>query len=543
MMRFAPVAACLMLTAGSASAQLVLNEVFPNPNGSSNTFDERAEFIEIYGPANYDLTGYAIALVKGGSDLENGNRVPDIDEAYSLDGFSTSSEGLFTVFSGGSAFFLTGNFEPNPNYNINEPISGTNKRFLDAATFAVVHIISTDTSGKLENDDSSTFMLVRQRPLHSIDENGASVYEQGYSWRKDGNHDVNQDSRLDFGNETPVNGNPAASMLEPVQVVDEIAWSHNGGLEYNTPGRGVNENEINDTPGFNPDAASRLFYFATNPLIGSRLNNEGDVRSTSLADESWIYGESLREPTGFRYFYSNALIDGTERSFKSPTDPNGPLYSCIDGNCIQDVNGTLLFDDYDATDFPISPGQFNDAPAGQALFSTPAGMQFRFVRGDFNFDYVVDCADRALLEAASQAGLNLDDQETFISNNNTPDESDDFSYTGWSHQLEGFNAVLAMMRMDLNDGSRGEWNDTVASVTANDLAAFDAEFSGLQCGVQPCNEIDVALPFGEINDQDITDFLALIANNDLTSDLDEDGVSTIFDVLVGQNLAEDGCGE
>ena len=63
-------AAALACAAGQA--QVVSNEAFENPPGS---LDERHEFLEIYGEPGTDLTGYAIALVKGARDIDGDDRV------------------------------------------------------------------------------------------------------------------------------------------------------------------------------------------------------------------------------------------------------------------------------------------------------------------------------------------------------------------------------------------------------------------------------------------------------------------------------------
>ena len=84
----------LAATGSAASAQVVINEAFENPPGGS---DELWEFLEIYGPAGMPLDGYAIALLKGGTDT-NGDDIPEnpaeIDEAFTLDGLALGANGL-----------------------------------------------------------------------------------------------------------------------------------------------------------------------------------------------------------------------------------------------------------------------------------------------------------------------------------------------------------------------------------------------------------------------------------------------------------------
>lgn len=59
------VAACGLSVSTGASAQVVINEIFENPPGSGS-IDNVWEFIELYGKPGMDLTGYAIAVLKGG---------------------------------------------------------------------------------------------------------------------------------------------------------------------------------------------------------------------------------------------------------------------------------------------------------------------------------------------------------------------------------------------------------------------------------------------------------------------------------------------
>ena len=139
--------------------------------------------------------------------------------------------------------------------------------------------------------------------------------------------------------------------------------------------------------------------------------------------------------------------------------------------------------------FKLTPGRFNDVDA------TATGgrntVQFRFVRGDFNFDGVVDCQDRELMVERKEAGASLDDTAAKVAERGTPDDTtDDIAYTGWKWQGREFNGLLAMVRMSLTDGTTGEWNSG-STVTAADLAAFDAVFTGSCCvadlGVQGGN--------------------------------------------------------
>ena len=519
----------MLAAAGQACSQLTINEVFENPpNGGDATW----EYIELYGSPNMDLTGYAVVLVKGGMDEDgddvpdgNGNNdAPEIDEAFSLDGWTLNSEGFFVLYNR-EGFGFTG-LEPfldvNPDFDFFSAESPTNPRFFHAASFQTASVPSVDVGGNLENDGSSTYLIVRRRPGHSLTTSGASSYAPEYGWKKDVTPDVDFNSRLDFGDEhtlgVPVyfgeglEGNQTTAFaLEPVQIVDELTWSNAGGKEYNLSDRDLLSNKISETPGFNPDALSRVRYDSVNPLVGWIIKgNSGELDHASLADESWIFGETLNVQPGSADYtlykplleIGDDLIAGTlddELNHMAPVDPNGPTYSYDgpgDDNPLTapffadsgalDPSGSLRFEPYDITGYRLTPNGFNDSSSGTPLASTAIAQQDRFIPGDFDFDGDVDCDDRAIIAVAADEGWTLDDlRHDLVRDFNTSDPSDDVMYTGFARQAEVFNATLAMIRMDLADGSTGEWTSgqviqsgkVVAwggAVTSADLAAFDA---------------------------------------------------------------------
>lgn len=443
--------------AASVQGQVVINEVFENPPGDGDIFDVALEYIELYGEPGTDLTGWAVALLKGGSDLSgNGipNAQPEIDEAFHLDGLSIGSSGFLVIFNNTAGFSdIPGLIPPGTTF----------------AGFVEQHIPSVDTPGKLANDNSSTYVLVRRRPFHSV-VNGVSVYAPGYAFRKDVNQDVNFDGQIDFGIESPVGSAGSPSRVDPLQIIDDVAWSHRQGKEYP---RSVQQ-KISDTPGFNPDAISRVAYYNENPLLGLRLNDEGETVPTRMADEEWVYGET--GPS------DGSLIYDPTRS-GAPTDPDG------DG-----------FQDIDITGFALTPGDFNDG-AGIA--------QFRWVRGDFNFDGVVDDADGAMI--AARLGHDLDMTETC-----TDDQGDPILVGGspvecFIYQGRAANALLAMMNMDKTDGPGGA---NAGEVTQADLDAWNAEY-----GAQGCNAADLAEPFGLLDLSDINAFVLAFINGDPAADI------------------------
>jgi len=548
-------AGALAVLAGSASGQVVINEVFENP---ANGGDLTSEYIELYGPAGMDLTGYALVLVKGGRDTSpadeapDGVLVPEIDEAFSLDGRSIGTSGFFTLFSASAAGFsrTAASLAVNGAFDPGLPEGPANPRYLDGACFHSLHIPSVDSAGTLDNDRSSTYLLVRRRPNHSLSSSGASVYGTGYVWKKDWSCDVDFNGRLDHGGETAMyvgdggdGTQTVAGAFEPCQIVDEVAWSNDSGKEYNTPDRGRDTAEITETAGYNPDAVSRLRYRAVNPNAGSVVDpGTGALVTTSIADESWVRGETTNSQPGTpAYLRYKGTIDvgpdataGTmddQKTFGSPTNPAGALYVYAGaGSCNPDVapfwcapsaGGTVRFDDFPITGFRLTPGGHNDTPAGTALSTTAYALQFRLVRGDFDFDGDADCDDRTLL--AGRIGSGLDDTATLTNNRNTATTADDVTYTGYRWRLTEFNATLAMVRMSMTDGATGAWGSGVI-VTSSDLAAFDAMAGAPSCA--PC-PADFDGDGDEGTDADIEAFMAALAGSPcatcLSTDIDGDG--------------------
>ncbi|MEM1331388.1 MAG: GC-type dockerin domain-anchored protein [Planctomycetota bacterium] len=493
---FALAAVCGL--AAAAQGQVVINEVWENPPGSGDAADDRYEFIELYGRPGMSLDGYVLALVKGGADPDdddipgpaaqgvgNGELFPEIDEAFSLDGLTIGSNGLAVVYQNqGALSFVPGLSDPDTNL----------------LGFVEAHVPSGDTSGRLANDGSSSYVLLRNPPA----DGGAFPI----AWRKDIQPDVDFDGKVDFGWEAPVNNEPLGvladdpSVLDPYQMIDDVAWSNQGGKEYVRS----SQQEISDTPGFNPDAISRLYFFGSNPMLGSRFNGSGTLVETRMADEEWVYGEitslSARE------------YDPVEA--KGPTDLNASGY---DGSCDPDsdpgclpTGGPFLFDDIDVTGFAVTPGNFNDQSSVN---------QFRFVEGDLNFDGVVDAADFAL--ASSLLGATLDDTQGCLDefgmpvvNPNTMEQVQCFTYQGRDAQ------ALLVLLAQVDDG---------AAVTPADINAI-AALAGLDCpadittdGANP-GDAGYLVPDGSVTVSDLTAFVEQWLANDLAvADITTDGAN------------------
>jgi hypothetical protein len=443
--------AALALSAGTVSGQVVINEVWENPPGDGDIFDTALEYIELYGVPGTDLTGFAVALLKGGADFNNDNFAeapPEIDEAFELDGFVIPASGFVVIYNDTAGlsdipFLMPGG--------------------VASTGFVAAHIPATDTAGKLANGQSSSYILVRARANHSIVA-GSSVYGVGYSFRKDINPDVNFDGKVDFGNE-----GGSARQVDPFQMIDDVAWSNAGGKEYVRS----SEQEISDTPSFNPDGISRVNFFGSNPMLGQRVNSSGQIVPTRMADEEWIYGEHGPNDADLTYLIERLEGGNLVTVYGAPTDPNG------DG-----------FEDIDITGFAMTPGDFND--------SVSAGItQFRFIRGDFNFDHVVDAADNALIVA--ELGQDLDRTTPCLDSMGNPN-----GFTCWYYEGREANGLMAMMNMDMTDGTGGA---NAPFVTQSDLDLWISEF-----GAAPCVG-DIADDFGTIGaDGQVSfgDFLALL---------------------------------
>ncbi len=465
--------------AASAMGQVVINEVWENPPGDGDIFDPAFEYIELYGEPGTNLTGWAIAQIKGGADV-NGDNIPEarpeIDEAFSLDGLVIGSNGFLVVYNDTAGISDIPFFMPAETTGIG---------------FTAAHIPAGDTPGKLANDGSSSYVLVRRRALHSV-VGGVSVYDAGYAFKKDINPDIDYDGKFDFGFEIPAVGTIPASVIEPVQTIDDVAWSNLGGKEYVIS----SEQEISETPGFNPDAISRVAYYGANPLLGLRIDSSGQTVPTRTADEEWIYGEQGPADGAFTYVPAES---------GAPTDPNG------DG-----------FQDIDIAGFAMTPGDFND--------SGPV-TQFRFVRGDFNFDGVADSADGALI--AASLGHDLDMLTDCLDANGDPVVIDGEILQCTVYEGRAANGLLAMMNMDKADGTAGGNN---TAVTQGDIDAWNNEF-----GTAGCNEADIAEPFGILDLADITAFVGAFLAQDGAADLNGDTLFDLADITAFVGAFNAGC--
>lgn len=476
----------LAAAASFAHGQVVINEVYENPPGGGSTNDAVLEYIELYGTPGMDLTGYCIGQFKGGED--GGDNIPEvpaeIDEAFSLDGLSIGSNGFLVIYNGTPSQSLIPLFLPNEGEH--------------SASFFDTHIPTVDTVGNLNNDGSSTYLLIRKRPLHRI-ENGASVYEPGYAIRKDVDPDVDYDGKLDFGFEIPTSGtSDPVNVIDPLQIIDELAWSNAGGKEYVRS----SEQEISGTDGFNPDAVSRVRYYGANPMLGQRVNSDGESVPTRTADESFIYGDMTGASTDFTY-------DDTR--YGAPTDPSGDGFADI---AISNAGET----------FKLTPGTFNDHGATGIA-------QFRFIPGDLNFDQVVDVDDLVLFDAQLY-GADLDAMQDYI-HPDTGMPVEDPNNPGTNLQSYVFQGRLANAYLAARDLDQSDMSESPTLADRDVLAGL--------VGSLPCNSADFAEPFGELSFFDVSAFLTAYNSTDPSADLNNDGQFNFFDVSLFLGAYSAGC--
>ncbi|MDX2197569.1 MAG: hypothetical protein SF069_01200 [Phycisphaerae bacterium] len=318
MRKFLCASAALALSA-PALANVFINEVFTNPPGS---LDDTREFIELMGTPGKKLDGYAIAAINGAMTrfYPLGSIPPaplgqEVDEFFSLDGLSLGPNGILVIAIGSQNFYPT--MIPDSNFARWESFWNG---FLD-------------TNGKLENDGSPTYLLIRNRPgatqaTHPfppavdlrwgkdiqcdsqlftpvVDPQDGLQYDQ---WG-DGNLDTG--GANGFGGTTlDVKGSLTPNdVADDLEVVDEISYENERGWEYDLDGRlcdvgsanlGLPERRVHtldDPQGFNPDAISRVDYRTKGAgwaaVAGATGQGPGGNNWQDTATEQWVRGESI----------------------------------------------------------------------------------------------------------------------------------------------------------------------------------------------------------------------------------------------------------
>lgn len=383
----------------SASAQVFLNEVFINPPGS---LDDTREFIELWGTPGMKLDGYAVALVNGGLEkfYPLGSIppapaiIPEIDELFSLDGLSLGRNGVLVIGIGTASNYPT---------------------LLSDSNFALWTNLWNgllDVPGKLNNDGSTTFLLVRHRPgTTQADPNNPG----GLRWGKDIDPDYElitpvidpQDGQpkdqfgnggLDKGQTDGMSGftldlkgeSTPGNITDDLEIVDEVSWEQDRGWEYDMDNRRVDVGSssnglperrvhaLDDPQGINPDALSRVDYRTKGagwtPQGGGAGQMANGKNWPDTATEQWVRGESVTGTGGQggapQMFYDNSANANPDSI--QPYVTNVPIW-LADGNA-PDYNFGASFT------YQIMAGRVNP-------------LAVSFIPGDVNRDGVCDAAD------------------------------------------------------------------------------------------------------------------------------------------------------
>lgn len=335
---------CMMLAAvaGSvAAAPVYINEIVTNPKGN----DEEWEYIELYGCPGESLTGYAVLVVV--DDPDDTSNPAEIDEAFhfptSGTKYSLDEDGYFVIWNtgysqsggAGSAQNHANNSEiydflpdtvTNNGADINTSTDRHEASFIELQTAA-------DQAGKLSNDGSITVVLLNNISDYTI---------------------IEKDDT------------PPLTMGEPDypgDVIDEIAWSDNGGSEYTEE----ECNEFDHTPGFNPGYAIRVDN-ASCLIDDTSCDFDGEEYRSAYTN--WYMGEIGSNPSGFSDYF---LGDNAEGGFGAAAYGGTPCFDPVE----------------DESNVEVTPGYANDSfPGGRGQISASCR-----VAGDANNDGQVDIRD------------------------------------------------------------------------------------------------------------------------------------------------------
>lgn len=249
--------------AGSAFASdAVINEVVTDPDGG-NGGDTENEFIELFGCPEASLDGYVVLVINSdGSD--------EIDEAFhfptSGGDYKFNEDGYFVILStsGTSSDSLS---DQAADSNVYEALpssvtdGGTFTGDRHEASFAELETAS-EAFGKLANTGSITIVLL-------CDVDPADL------------GDLQKDDAV------PTTGGVADY---PGTLLDEIAWTDNGGNEWTES----EANEFDYSPGFNPDYAIRVANI-TDDVVDTSIDIGGGEPYRDAYSE-WYMGEIDSNP-------------------------------------------------------------------------------------------------------------------------------------------------------------------------------------------------------------------------------------------------------
>ncbi len=411
-------AAALTMT---SSATVFINEVFINPPGQ---YDDTREYIELLGTPGMKLDGYALTLANGTEQKfwPEGTPYPgdqEFDEFFSLDGLQLGPNGMLVVGIG-LEFYYVG-LLPDTNFQ----------------RWNTIWNGGLDTPGKLQNDGSNTFFLIRNRPGDTeADDTGGDL-----RWGKDISHDTEYDhhvedpqnpgqyfdqwgnGNIDKGEEWCVcvggeddglpcdNGCPGGvavsgttqdlkgastpdDVSDDLEVVDEVSYEHGRGWEYDTDGRHVDAGStqaglpyrhvhaLDDPKGYHPDIALGL-----NPDALTRVDYR--TKGDGWAPAAGAVGEM---PNG-----NNWQDTATEQWIRGEAIRDGSIFfywnlENFDVDAVQPyyVHVPLWLDDGTAPDYDFSADMTYQISAGRLNpLATP------FIPGDVDRDGDCDAEDIA----------------------------------------------------------------------------------------------------------------------------------------------------
>lgn len=336
----------LLLLAMPAFGTVFINEVLFNPPGSSS--DDLREYVELMGTPGMKLDGYAFTIISGGQrkyyvlnsvDCSTLPATPEFDEFFSLDGLRLGANGIL-VLGIGSAGAYPNLLTPDTNFVQWTTLWQSNP---------------SDPHGKIQNDGSNTFLLIRNRP-GSTQAHGdiANVL-----WGKDralpdselitpvdtdvcanspidgtpcqtsadcfggdcvpGQADQYGDGNLDKGGPSGLaspcdqlsdlkGASTVGDITDDLEVVDEVSYEHDHGWEHDFDERHVDVGSTNiglpyrhvhaldDMQGFNADAMTRVDYRTRGPGWPPVAGATGEMANGNnwqdTATEQWIRGET-----------------------------------------------------------------------------------------------------------------------------------------------------------------------------------------------------------------------------------------------------------
>lgn len=489
----------LIVSAG-AQAVVFINEVFMNP--PSPSLDSDHEFIELLGTPGKKLDGYAIAVLNGvqtdlyplGSIPPDPNPAPEIDEFFSLDGLALGRNGILVL-------------------GRNTPSITRYTSMLSDSNFchwATLWNGGLDSSGTINNDGSTTIVLLRNRPGRT---QADPCNPAGLRWGKTILHDAQlktpvYDPRdgndkdqwgngdLDEGEPNGLGGNTldttgtstSSDANDDLEIVDEVSFEDARGWEYDTDDRHVDANStvvglphrhvhaLDDPAGFNPDALSRVDY-RTKGQGWIPMGDYGEMANGNnwqdTATEQWVRGESVRSSLyPYPFFYTNT--PNSDPNAVQPYETHVPMW--LDDGNVPDFNFAT------ANTYEIAGGRINH-------------LAVPFIPGDCDRDGLCDANDIAKIAAVFG-----DDDWIFA--NSTPgstetDAGDPATQTRpWDVDATGDNGIEAGdLQWTLN--FQGDTTGQIIGIkyTSNTPASTGVYLSsnaGVECNVTT----DVNIPSG-----------------------------------------------